>query len=59
MKYIIVLPNINMAPQLILPQAPCLFATVNFSGQEEPDITFYAEEVAANGNERILCPDAG
>lgn len=54
MKYIIVLPNINMAPQLILPQAPCLFATVNFSGQEEPDITFYAEEVAANGNERIL-----
>ena len=59
MKYIIVLPNINMAPQLILPQAPCLFATVNFSGQEEPDITFYAEEVAVNGNERILCPDAG
>lgn len=59
MKYIIVLPNIAMAPRLILPKAPCLFATVGFSGQEVPDITFYSEEVAVDGNERFLCPDAG
>ena len=46
MKYIIVVPNISIAKQLTLPDAPCLFATVNFNGQEDPDILFYSEEVA-------------
>ena len=45
MKYIFVLPNIAMASQMMRPKAPCLFATVNFAGQEEPDITFYTEEL--------------
>ena len=44
MKYIIILPHISMARQLVLPKAPCLFATVEYNGQEEPDITFYTEE---------------
>lgn len=59
MKYIIVLPNIAMATQLILPKAPCLFATVNFSGQDEPEVMFYSEEVRNDGNDKFLCPDAG
>ena len=46
MKYIFVLPNIAMASQMMRPKAPCLFATVNFAGQKEPDITFYTEEAA-------------
>ena len=43
MKYIIVVPNIRMVSQLRLPRAPCLFATVEFSGEEEPEVRFYAE----------------
>lgn len=45
MKYIIVVPHISMAQSLYLPKVPCLYATVDFEGQEEPHITFYSEEV--------------
>lgn len=48
MKYIIVLPNLAMAAQLMLPNVPCLFSTVNFNGQDEPEIVFYSEEVTMN-----------
>ena len=42
LKYIIVLPFIAMAAQLkALPKAPCLFATVDFCGGEEPEVTFF------------------
>lgn len=44
LKYIIVLPHISMADGLKLPHAPCLFATVDFHGEEEPEVTFYSEE---------------
>lgn len=44
LKYIIVLPHILMAEGLKLPHAPCLFATVDFHGEEEPEVTFYSEE---------------
>ena len=44
MKYIIILPYISMASSLRLPKAPCLFATVDYEGQEEPTVTFYSEE---------------
>lgn len=44
LKYIIILPHISMASNLKLPKAPCLFATVDFQGEEEPEITFYSEE---------------
>lgn len=44
LKYIIVLPHISMATQLKMPKAPCLLATVDFRGEEEPEITFYSEE---------------
>ena len=50
LKYIIVLPHISMAANLRLPNAPCLFATVEFQGGEEPQILFYSEE---NIHERI------
>lgn len=49
LKYIIVLPHISMAAGLKLPQAQCLFATVDFCGEEEPKVTFYSEE-KINGN---------
>lgn len=44
LKYIIVLPHNSMADGLKLPHAPCLFATVDFHGEEEPEVTFYSEE---------------
>ena len=44
MKYIIVLPRMEMAAKLWLPSAPCLFATVQFQGEEEPEVLFYSEE---------------
>lgn len=45
LKYIIVVPQISMATKLRLPDAPCLFATVEYKGQDEPEITFFSEEV--------------
>lgn len=44
LKYIIVLPHIAAVKNLKLPNAPCLFATVDFRGEEEPEVTFYTEE---------------
>ena len=41
MKYILVLPHIQMARELRLPNAPCLFATVDYAGGDEPGVTFY------------------
>ena len=41
LKYIFVLPHISMAQELRLPKVPCLYATVAYNGQEEPEITFY------------------
>lgn len=43
LKYIIVLPHISMAKNLKLPKAPCLFATVDYKGSDEPEINFYKE----------------
>lgn len=44
LKYIIVLPVISMAANLKLPKAPCLFATVDYHGEDEPQVTFYSQE---------------
>ncbi len=44
LKYIIVVPHISMAQSLRLPKAHCLFATVDYNGEDEPEITFYTEE---------------
>lgn len=41
LKYIFVLPHISMARELRLPKAPCLFSTVDYNGQDEPEVTFY------------------
>ena len=53
LKYIIVLPHISMAARLKLPKVPCLFATVDYHGQEEPDVIFYSEEVI-NGTQEYF-----
>ena len=49
LKYIIVLPHISMVGSLRLPKVPCLFATVDFQGGEEPEILFYTEEKVHEG----------
>ena len=59
MKYIFVLPSIAMASKIVLPKAPCLFATVNFAGEAEPDITFYSEEAITDGREKLIRSSAG
>ena len=49
LKYIIVVPDIGMVPNLPLPDAPCLFATVDLTDAGGADITFYSEEEAFHG----------
>lgn len=44
MKYIVVVPRIDMVSTVRPPNAPCLFATVDFCGQDEPEVRFYSEE---------------
>lgn len=39
-KFIIVVANPSQIPKLRLPDAPCLFATVDFEGEEIPDVHF-------------------
>lgn len=51
LEYIIVLSHISMAAKLKLPKAPCLFATVDFHGENEPEIIFYTEGDVADGTE--------
>lgn len=53
LKYIIILPHISMANTLRLPKAPCLFATVDYNGENEPEVYFYSEEVLTDGKERM------
>ena len=43
LRYIFVLPRISMAQELVLPSVPCLFATVDYNGQEIPTVRFYSE----------------
>ena len=43
LRYIFVLPRISMAQELVLPSVPCLFATVDYNGQEVPVVRFYSE----------------
>jgi hypothetical protein len=50
LKYIIVVPHISMVRELWLPKAPCLFSTVDYKGQDVPEISFYAGG-NENGNE--------
>ena len=45
LKYIIVVPHIATVHSLPTPKAECLFATVDFNGEDEPEITFYTEEI--------------
>lgn len=52
LKYIFVIPHISMAQELRLPNAPCLFSTVDFNGQDEPEVTFYSGGTK-HGNETV------
>ena len=57
LKYIIIVPHIAMAEKLKLPDAPCLFATVQ--GEEEPKIIFYSEEAVGNGRREFIHKSPG
>ena len=46
LKYIFVVPHISMAATITLPSAPCLFATVDYNGKDEPEVSFYSEDQA-------------
>jgi hypothetical protein len=52
LKYIIVLPHMAMARDLKLPNAPCLFATVDYAGGDEPGVTFYTNGDNDNGRKQ-------
>lgn len=43
-KYIFVLPNMQMASQLVLPAAPCIFALVEYNGEDNPQVLFFRED---------------
>jgi len=53
LKYIIVVPHIRIAAEIKLPSSPCLFATVDYNGKDEPEVSFYSEE---DINERTKVP---
>ncbi len=59
LKYIIILPHISMASQLKLPNAPCLFATVDFHGEEEPEVIFYSDEVVTDEQKQYISQSIG
>lgn len=42
-KYIFVVPNLEFADRLELPDVPCLFATIESSDREIPEVTFYSD----------------
>ena len=48
-KYIIVVSDSSQISKLRLPDAPCLFATVDFEGEEIPNVHFFSEEVSEDG----------
>lgn len=54
LKYILVLPHIAMARELKLPKAPCLFATVDYAGGDEPGVTFYTGGELDGNNEATV-----
>ena len=43
LKYIIVVPHFSMLKTLRVPKTSCLFATVSYNGEDEPQIIFYTE----------------
>lgn len=59
LKYIIVLPHISMASSIRLPNAPCLLATVDFHGEDEPEVIFYTEEETEDGAENAIPSGVG
>ena len=48
-----------MASKLKLPNAPCLFATVDFCGKDEPEITFYSEGDFADESKEFISKNIG
>lgn len=47
LKYIIVVPNTATISKLRLPDAPCLFATIDFDGDDEPKVKHHCRGLIA------------
>ncbi len=45
MKYILVVPNEEMIPAIELPDAPCIFAVIQWNGGNAPEVSFYSKEM--------------
>ena len=43
LKYILVIPNENMIPNIELPDAPCMFAVIQSVPGAAPEVTFYTK----------------
>ena len=49
-KYILVVPDLQTAKRIWLPEAPCLFAVLHtIEGEDVPEIKFYTPEMIKNG----------
>ena len=49
-KYILVVPDLQTAKRIWLPEAPCLFAVLHtIEGEDAPEIKFYTPEMIKNG----------
>ena len=44
MKYIIVVPDERMIPAVRLPDAPCMFATIDYADSDIPEVNFYLQK---------------
>ena len=44
LKFIIVVPDEEMIPDVKLPDAPCMFATVTYDGERKPTVRFIRPE---------------
>ena len=44
LKFIIVVPDEEMIPDVKLPNAPCMFATVTYDGERKPTVRFIRPE---------------
>ena len=49
-KYIIVVENVGMIARVTLPEATCIFATVEYQRDDEPTVRFYKEETPKDGD---------
>ena len=51
MRYILVIPDVSMVQSLLLPKNPCIFATVVFKEETDPEVVFYSTSLGEGSGE--------